>query len=253
MDHFSNTPFEQNARRESLLRDLSLVRMFFFGTLLLPFLVAAGFYMGIFESKGAQLQDELQKAVALLTTPTGSGTAFLISPDKLLTARHVVENVNVGETLDVLFDRISPSVATKVKLIWKDQSPSSPNTPEYFQTDAAILELVNPNDAATITPLVLGDSDPVRPLEKVILIGYPDGDFSVTTGTINNEKPNGLDLFKLDATANPGNSGGPCLLESDNSVIGILVGSKVITDSENIANKINNIRAIAQKNGISLD
>jgi len=93
--------------------------------------------------------------------------------------------------------------------------------------------------------LVLGESDAVQNLDEVVLIGYPNGDYSITKGNINSDKYQGLNLFKLDATSNPGNSGGPCILKEDNTVIGILVGSSTTAQQgENIAVKISDVKKI---------
>jgi S1-C subfamily serine protease len=120
---------------------------------------------------------------------------------------------------------------------------------EYFLTDMAVLEV---SEISDIEPLVLGESSIVENLDEVILIGYPNGDYSITKGNINSQKYHDADLFKLDATSNPGNSGGPCILKNDNSVIGILVGgSSIAKQGENIALKIDDVKSILGKAGIS--
>lgn len=252
MAHLGNTPFEQNQRREGLLRLFRLHTPFFMVACLLPFVVFLAFAMDWVESKPSQDMEALEKAVALVRTPTGTGTAFLVSPSQLLTARHVVEDVAVGTVVNLTFERVNPAITATAKLVWKDQTayPATAGL-EYFLTDLAVLELTNPNQVADITPLELGESDAIKPLDKVLLFGYPGADFSASEGTINNERLNDLELFKLDATANPGNSGGPCLLAEDHTVIGMLVGKKTITESENIANKVGNIRAMLEKAGIA--
>ena len=113
---------------------------------------------------------------------------------------------------------------------------------DYFLSDMAVLEV---SEISDIEPFVLGESDAVQNLDEVILIGYPNGDYSITKGNINSDKYQGLNLFKLDATSNLGNSGGPCILKDDNTVIGILVGSSATAQQgENIALKINDVKRI---------
>jgi S1-C subfamily serine protease len=102
-----------------------------------------------------------------------------------------------------------------------------------------------------LEPLVLGESDAVQNLDEVILIGFPNGDYSITKANINSDQYQGVNLFKLDAASNPGNSGGPCFLKDDNTVIGILVGGKQPgTQGENIALKINTVKDLLRKSGI---
>lgn len=253
MAHLGNTPFEQTQKRESLLRRFRLHNTVFLSVCLLPLLVFLIFQLGWVETKPSQDMEELEKAVALVMTPGGTGTAFLVGPGKLLTARHVVEDLAVGTAITLTFERISPAITTTAKLIWKDETTYPPNVGlEYFLTDLAVLELNNPDQVAGITPLELGESDAVKSLDKVLLFGYPGADFSASEGSINNERFNGLELFKLDATANPGNSGGPCLLAEDHTVIGMLVGKRTITESENIANKVGNIRGLLERAGVNL-
>jgi len=120
---------------------------------------------------------------------------------------------------------------------------------EYFLTDIAVLEVP---EISEIVPLELGESDEVNNLDEVILIGYPHGDYSITEGNINSKEFQGYDLFKLDAASNPGNSGGPCILKSDNTVIGILVGgSGPLYQGENVALKINVVKKILDEQHIT--
>ncbi len=253
MSHLGSTPFEQAQKRDSLLGKLRIHSTIFIVACALIPIVYLLFQFGLVGTKPAQANAELEQAVCLVTTADGTGTAFLISSTKLLTARHVVENLSLGTSVTLTFERVNPSITTTATLVWKDETAYVNPGLDYFLTDVAVLELTTPDVVADIMPLELGDSDPVKPLDKVILLGYPGSDFSATTGTINNQRFNGLELFKLDATANPGNSGGPCILEEDNTVIGMLVGGNNITQSENIANKVGNIRGLLEKAGVGLD
>jgi len=108
------------------------------------------------------------------------------------------------------------------------------------------------SEITDIEPLILGESSAVENLDEVILIGYPNGDYSITKGNINSQKYHDANLFKLDATSNPGNSGGPCILKNDNTVIGILVGgSSIAKQGENIALKIDDVKSMLDRAGIS--
>lgn len=235
----------QDQNRISIKRRIGVVSTVFLSSILLPFVVYALFHFSIVPSKAA-FDADVQDPVAKVVTATGIGTAFLISSTILLTARHVVENNKVGDQVDLDFEQSKNKLQVKATI--KYISPSLVHSVagtvpiEYFLTDIAVLEVSEIND---IEPLVLGESDAVQNLDEVILIGYPNGDYSITKGNINSDKYQGLNLFKLDATSNPGNSGGPCILKDDNTVIGILVGgSGPGYQGENIALKITDVKKI---------
>ncbi|MDR2971944.1 MAG: serine protease [Bacteroidales bacterium] len=218
----------------------------------LPLLIWALFYFGAIPNK-TSFSSDIQEPVAKVITKSGTGTAFLISPTMLLTARHVVDGMEVGDQVELLFEHSQNQMQVKAKIkyiaptdiqIVGDQADI-----EYFLTDVAVLEV---SEITDIEPLILGESSIVENLDDVILIGYPNGDYSITKGNINSQKYQGFDLFKLDATSNPGNSGGPCILKDDNTVIGILVGGSAIArQGENIALKIDDVKSILDKVGIS--
>jgi S1-C subfamily serine protease len=237
------TSHEKN--RVSIMKRIGVVTTVFLASVLLPFLLYALFHFNLVPSKPA-FSSDIQEPVAKVVTSSGIGTAFLIKPTTLLTARHVVENNKVGDQVDLIFEHSKNQLAVKATI--KYIAPSAVHSvagtvpAEYFLSDVAVLEVTEITD---IEPLVLGESDAVVNLDDVILIGYPNGDYSITKGNINSDKYQGLNLFKLDATSNPGNSGGPCILKDDNTVIGILVGSSATAQQgENIALKINDVKRI---------
>lgn len=243
------TSHEKN--RVSIMKRIGAVTTVFLASVLLPFLLYALFHFNFVQSKPA-FSSDIQEAVAKVVTSSGIGTAFLINPTTLLTARHVVENNKVGDQVDLIFEHTKNQVVVKATI--KYIAPSAVHSvagtvpPEYFLSDVAVLEVTEITD---IEPLILGESDIVQNLDEVILIGYPSGDYSITPGSINSDKYQGLNLFKLDAAANPGNSGGPCILKDDETVIGILVGgSSTEQQGENIAIKINDVKNILSKAGI---
>lgn len=235
----------QENKRIAIKKRIRTATAVFLLTLFLPFLLYTLFRFNIIPSKSAFSQ-EVQEPVAKVVTSSGVGTAFLISPTILLTARHVVENNKVGDEVSLIFEQSKDKYETKAKI--KFIAPSTVHSVDgtvpmdYFLNDVAVLEVPTIND---IDPLVLGESNAVSNLDEVILIGYPNGDYSITKGNINSDKFQGLNLFKLDASSNPGNSGGPCILKEDNTVIGILVGGNGPGyQGENIALKINDVKKI---------
>ena len=235
----------QGQNRIGVKKRISLVTTVFLLTGLLPFVLYALFHFNIVPSKSA-FSSDIQEPVAKVVTSSGVGTAFLINPTTLLTARHVVDNAKVGDQVDLIFEHSKNQLQVKATI--KDIATSTIHSvagsvpADYFLSDVAVLEVTEISD---IEPLVLGESDAVQNLDEVVLIGYPNGDYSITKGNINSDKYQGLNLFKLDATSNPGNSGGPCILKDDNTVIGILVGSSsTAQQGENIALKINDVKRI---------
>ena len=244
------TETSQENQRVSILKKIKKVSAFFLVTMLLPIFIYIFFSTGIIKKK---INSDIQEPVAKLVSSSGVGTAFLISPTILLTARHVVENNNVGDEVDLFFEQSKSKLNVKAKIKYispTNFTSSGGQVPmEYFLTDIAVLEVP---EISEIVPLELGESDEVNNLDEVILIGYPHGDYSITEGNINSKEFQGYDLFKLDAVSNPGNSGGPCILKSDNTVIGILVGgSGPLYQGENVALKINVVKKILDEQHIT--
>jgi S1-C subfamily serine protease len=242
----------QENNRVSVLKKIRIVTILFIVTILLPFLIYLLFNLGLITGKPA-FNSDIQEPVAKVVTSTGVGTAFLISPTILLTARHVVENNKVGDEVELFFEQSKSKLNVKAKIKYISPSSVQPingQVPmDYFLTDVAVLEVA---EITEIEPLQLGESDAVNNLDEVILIGYPNGDYSISKGNINNSKFQGFNLFKLDAASNPGNSGGPCILKDDHTVIGILVGgSGPQYQGENVALKIDDVKRILAKANIS--
>jgi len=72
-------------------------------------------------------------------------------------------------------------------------------------------------------------SEDVRLGEKVLVAGYPFGDFfsnsiKVTTGVVSSTRGSGDDSgqFQLDAAVQPGNSGGP-IYDSGGNIVGVVI------------------------------
>lgn len=142
--------------------------------------------------------------------PAGTGTGFIIDEQgHIITNNHVVEG---AQEIEVLFSDGSKAPA---QLIGADRF-----------SDLAVIKVDRPVPAT----LALGDSDALRPGDRVIAIGSTLGDFTntVTEGVVSGlgrqlETPDGFNLENLiqhDASINPGNSGGP-LLNLRGEVVGV--------------------------------
>jgi hypothetical protein len=140
---------------------------------------------------------------------TASGSGFFIeSSGYILTARHVIGGAS--------------SVMVR--------------TPDGNQTAAAIVNYSTVVDAAALKVkgtgfpvLRLGDSSVIRQGQEVLVFGYPLGNFqgsgaesvTVTRGIVSALRTR-EGLIQIDATVNPGNSGGPAVTTSGD-VIGLVV------------------------------
>ena len=254
-NHLEITPTLRDKKRVELTRKAQTPFITFWVMTALPFLVYFLYSIGVFQIVWKDTIQELEEATSLVSTDFGVGTAFLISENKLLTARHVVEDVPIGNPVNLIFEKMNPQISTTAVLEWRDETVYADGiTLDYFLTDVAILRLIDPQTVEKIKPLSLGSSDDIPNLTPIIAIGYPGGDYSITEGNINSDNVDEKELFKLDAASNPGNSGGPIISKDDYTVIGMLVGKKGgVIEGENIANKINNILQLLDSNGINLE
>jgi putative serine protease PepD len=152
---------------------------------------------------------------------SAEGTGFEIdSKGNIMTAEHVVDGAS---SIKVQFQDGSMVPAT---LVGKDGS-----------TDTAVIHVNVP--AAQLHPLTLGSSARVQPGDAVIAIGSP---FSLTetmtagiVSAINRTitAPNNFSIsgaIQTDAAVNHGNSGGPLIDVTTNSVIGI--NTQILNDGD---------------------
>jgi len=246
-----NTERERNKKRRILSKKGKLVSSAFIILCVLPIFLYLLFHWGIIPSK-SKYNRVLEQSVALVNTGNGTGTAFLISPTKLLTAKHVLKDKKVGDVVDLIFEKSDPQFAATAKIIWIE--PSDDPEPDYYLKDVAVLELDSPSTLPEDYPyLTIGQSSDINTLSDVILIGYPGGLLSTTSGSISNDNLKGVELFQLDVESWPGNSGGPLILKETEEVIGMLVaGLTEEFQGINFANKIDNIMPLLEENGIDI-
>jgi S1-C subfamily serine protease len=142
-------------------------------------------------------------AVVTVETPEGTGTAFFIAVDTLLTNSHVVGPRSAvtlrgthGYNRIARVDRNSPAIDLAVLKV------------DIAEHDQSVLPLGSPLD--------------VKIGSEVIAIGSPMGlQNTVTRGIVSAMRElRGIKLIQTDAAINPGNSGGP-LLDRYGRVIGV--------------------------------
>lgn len=142
--------------------------------------------------------------------PVGTGTGFIISEDGyIVTNEHVVV---FSDAIDVIF---ADGTVVRAELIGEDSF-----------TDLAVIRIDGP--VPGVVPL--GDSNALRPGDRVIAIGSALGNYTntVTEGVVSglgrrlvNPDGSAMDnLIQHDAPINPGNSGGP-LLNTRGEVVGV--------------------------------
>lgn len=175
------------------------------------------------------------ESVVLIQSSTGTGTGFLVnSQGYFLTAAHVVASDNA---VGVIF---RDGTYLEARVVFADAG-----------TDVSLIQVSGISQIPEILPL--GDSDAVIDTEEVYVVGYPGGNYSITKGIIAEKAANYL---KTDAATNPGNSGGPLVTKATNTVIGMIIASKVISgnvaEGQHIAIPINNIEMICLNKGYSI-
>jgi S1-C subfamily serine protease len=254
MNRIDLTPQLKEQRRFALRRQFNTIAIVYAIVCLLPFLIYGLYAWGVLKSTKKGEFEDMEKATALVFVQSSgkTGSAFLVSEDRLLTARHVVDDLQPGETVLLRFEKLSPVLEITATVEWIAETSSEKGALEYFLTDVAVLKITDPSILADkgLIPISLGSSTGVGTLTKVVAIGYPSGDYSIKRGDINSDTYNGLDLFKVDPATNPGDSGGPLISESDRSVIGIMVGGLEGAQGENVAVKIDNVIGLLEKGGI---
>lgn len=171
-----------------------------------------------------QIVERSERSVALIRSSLGSGTGFVVAPNRLVTNHHVIAHAPPSE-LGVIF----PSAAAREiryavrTIVYTDR-----------EADIAVLEVNCPHP-----PLPLADAHAFRRGQSVMTIGNPslgEGailENAVSVGIMSTETRIGEQpLHQLSMGVNPGNSGGP-VFDDKGRVIGV-VTSKA-RKQENIA------------------
>lgn len=139
---------------------------------------------------------------------TALGSGFIIDTDG-----YIVTNNHVIEGADEIIVKLHDDREFKAEIVGTDPL-----------TDLALLK-INPK-GASISPILLGDSDRAEIGDWVVAIGNPLGLGGTVTAGILSAKGRVLgdgpydNFIQTDVSINPGNSGGP-LINMDGEVIGI--------------------------------
>lgn len=161
-----------------------------------------------------QIAEQTIPSVALIRTPNGLGTGFVVRADgRIATNLHVIEGA--GEMTVVIGKR----EFSRVLVVATD--------PLH---DLAILSV----PAKGLRPLLLGDSKKIAAGAPVVAIGHPLGlGNTVSDGLVSavREVQPGLSMLQVSAPFSPGSSGGP-LIGEDGRVIGI--STLVVAGGQNL-------------------
>ncbi|CEG57295.1 reverse transcriptase domain-containing protein [Legionella fallonii] len=173
------------------------------------------------ENLKKSLDDILSESVFILENNIGiaQGTAFLVEQLGLVTAYHVIEDINEENSCLIDFFRCNEVDKKRKATLFKTSQ----------KNDIAIFTLNN--NFQDITPLKLGDASKLKRGVEIKLFGFPGyntGDeCHCDNGKITQKKKlYGFDVWLVDIPITHGISGGP-VLNANNEVIGIaIVGSE---------------------------
>ncbi|MGI5898319.1 MAG: trypsin-like peptidase domain-containing protein [Christensenellales bacterium] len=153
----------------------------------------------------------------------------------------------LGDSAPVSYVATSNHVIEEYKdniMVWmnRDHFVSCSVAISLSQVDVAVLKLEKPINKP---PLPIGSSEIAAQGDQIYTFGFPDyditdrntaypGDVTITTGTISKKtKLNDIEYYQVDATVNPGNSGGPLFHKESGSVIGIITIKSTVSDDIN--------------------
>lgn len=181
----------------------------------------------------------------------GSGTAFCLSRDGVfVTNAHVVDGIGLGGVVTLVMNS-------------GDSAEFRVPATVVSMDSGADLALVKTDQSIADTPaLPLGDVSRLRETDQVTVFGFPFGQMlsladdnpavSVNVGKVSSlrKKDGVLNSIQMDATVNPGNSGGP-VIDDSGRVIGI-VASGIPGAGINFAIPVSQLKEFVKKPGIWL-
>ncbi len=197
----------------NIAKKTKAIQIAFILGLFLPFVLIFGIKSGMILS-GPKMSsnngNDVYTAIAKVITPNGTGTAFLISNKKLITCKHVVENSEEGSIIQLLFTKHN-NITLNAKVLFLSN-----------KYDYAILELIDEIDNS-YGKLELGSSSNIELNQEIAAVGFPQGIFASSVGTVSNTDFNGdNDMLQLWIGAWYGSSGSPIFDRQTSEVLGIL-------------------------------
>ncbi len=211
-------PLGQLSFKNETLKRLRLLNIYFLSVvliLLLLFFLISYFNIlvpgNLFSDNNSNINND--RSIGKIITNGGTGSGFLIGPNIWVTARHVVSDLNLNDTCEILLDRSKHQEKYELRLR---------NFNDDF--DLAVLEAVQMPLNNISVPYVLGSFVEASIGDEVSITGYPGGTFCFAKTQIAND---GLtennDWFLMSGGAWPGSSGGPIVHSKTGKVIGVLV------------------------------
>lgn len=223
------------------LKALATANMIFVVSLLMPFVLSYTFDSGIFDS-GPNLKvdgNNVSTGIAKVMAGNGTGTAFLISKKQLLTCKHVVAE-QLGQSLELIFT--------------KNGNASKMGIVKFLSNnyDYALIELNEPVDD-TYFLMTSESSESLQLNQEIAAIGFPDGIFASSIGTVSNTEYDGdNDLIQMWLGAWYGSSGSPVFNPQTKRVYGIITSGKEAPNMV-FALKIDKIKEDLAQNKIPTD
>jgi S1-C subfamily serine protease len=189
----------------------------------------------------AEITKKIAPAVVLIKGKTDTvdlvGTGFIISSDgQIATNLHVIESLRNGG----------------VQLASGEKFDSFSVLAFDARKDIAIIKI----PGFDLPSVPLGNSNNVQVGEPVLVVGSPLGlQGSVTTGVISSVRDDpaggGFKVIQTDASANPGNSGGP-LVNRQSEVVGIVTFKISGGENLNFAIPANYLRGLMTTSGSAM-
>lgn len=221
-----------------IVRPLHLVQVAIFALLIL---IPVCFKSTILGSAG------VYSPVAYVETYDGTGSAIFIGNKTLLTAAHVVADMDLNDKCTIKFeDPNNPDalpIFAEAELKAKGSWSNSNKDPEQ---DYALLHISTMDASKMVTPSPIGSSSNVKVKDAIIVEGYPAGSRMATEGIIGSlVLQNFKNIFIVDAKAWRGNSGG-ALFDKNNNLLGVvtMVGDgKGLNDDQTYVLKIDHIKS----------
>ena len=165
----------------------------------------------------------IESSVVRIETLNSVGTGFVIAPERVVTAAHVVDGAN------------GPSVITP------DQELTGRVLAVDRALDVALLEV-----SGLSAPAIEFASSPPRVLDEVYAFGNPlGGGTSASRGIVSAVSD---ETIQTDAAVNPGNSGGP-LLDADGQVVGVVVSKDAEAEGVSFAVPAASVQAFLDRTG----